>query len=711
MPDQARISNGKLSVGLCLRTGAWIELTNELTGENLIKNRIDTARTPILVMTNGDGGEFAAVPAEGETLPDCRPQITADGLSMTLRYPCLFQGDRPFPIAAELRFELSEDKPRLTMRARVIAAAEIRLQRCAFPCLCGVWLGQDHHDNVLVTPFRGGERISDPVGTLAGKPRSVDWRWQDYRWKHFLGGPYGKPEDGGRYVHEAEYAGGCSALFCDLSCSSGGMWLACADAEHAMRSLRFETRGTASPGLNFSFVHQASGNAWESPACTLALHGGNWLDAVDDWRAGVPEVPRRAQAAWFDSSPGLAAHYDLKYQSGEIVHRYADIPGLYAQAEELGLDHLLLAGWHRDGFDNGFPQYECDPELGREEALREAVRAVRNAGGHVSFYLNTRLCNTRYADRAALMEAAAERGAGGFPLVERYGSDRISFACMCPQEKLWREVIVEAASRLVSNIGADGLYLDQLAAAPPRRCRGGHGDPDGWNRGCCDMLREIRAACGPDTALIVEGIAESAGPQADGMLSMSLGSLDSGLFNEFYRYANPSHVLVEMMNPRKYSSMRPAHVALRSSYLMDRAFLLGSVFWVYDLEGDNSFRTDPPQHDRLRKVLRLKKEWLSSYGTGRYLDEKGILNTSAGVEVRCHGYPDGSLVLACANRTGTVGWADIRAFGPMRAVQRTLESPGAEGGVPCLQVDGGLRVTVPADELSLVRLEPEKRRG
>jgi len=710
MPDQVRISNGKLSVGFSVSSGAWIELTNELTGENLIKNRIDTARTPILVMPYQGDGNIVASPFTGETSPDCCLQISEDGLVLTAQYTFLYHMDLPFSATAELRFELSEDKPRLTMCARVTAATGGRLLRCAFPYLCGVWLGSDFRDNVLVTPFNGGECITNPVGTISGDPQSVNWRWQDYEWKHFLGGPYGEKDEGGKYVHEAEYAGGCSALFCDLFDNNGGMYLTCAGENHAMRAMRFETHGTACPGMNFSFIHQACGNTWESPNCTLALHEGNWLDAVDAWRADVSEVPRCPQASWFEKSPGLVAHYDLKYQSGEIVHRFLDIPYLYSQANALGLDHLLLAGWHRDGFDNGYPQYAVDPELGDEDDLRAAVHTIRDAGGHVSFYLNTRLCNIKYTDRAKLIEAAVERGADGSPIVERYGSDRISFTCMCPQEKAWREILVEAASRLVSSIGADGLYLDQLAAGPPRRCHGGHGDPDGWNRGCREMLMEIRAACGPNTAIIVEGTAESAGPLVDGMLAMSLGSLDSGLFNEFYRYANPSHILVEMMNPRKYSSMRPAHVALRSSFLMDRAFLLGSVFWVYDLEGDNSFRPDQPQHERLRKVLRLKKEWLLNYGSGRYLDEKRILKVSAGVEVKCHGYPDGVLILACANRTRTSGWVDLQSFGPARVFQRTLESPNAESGVYCQQIESGLRVTVPPDELSLIRLQPKRGR-
>ena len=49
MPDQIRVSNGRLSIGLSRRTGAWVELVCEATGENLVKNRRDAAMTPLQV--------------------------------------------------------------------------------------------------------------------------------------------------------------------------------------------------------------------------------------------------------------------------------------------------------------------------------------------------------------------------------------------------------------------------------------------------------------------------------------------------------------------------------------------------------------------------------------------------------------------------------------------------------------------------------------
>ena len=121
-----------------------------------------------------------------------------------------------------------------------------------------------------------------------------------------------------------------------------------------MRSLLVGTRGPDCPGVLFAFDHPARGEVWESPPCTVALHDGDWRDAVDAWRGARQDAPQ--SPGWFQKSAGLVAHYDFQYQSGEVVHRFAELPGLYDLARAQGLTHIMLAGWHEDGFDRGFPR-------------------------------------------------------------------------------------------------------------------------------------------------------------------------------------------------------------------------------------------------------------------------------------------------------------------------------------------------------------------
>jgi hypothetical protein len=97
------------------------------------------------------------------------------------------------------------------------------------------------------------------------------------------------------------------------------------------------------------------------------------------------------------------AHYDFQYQLGGLVHTFGDIPRLMQEAMDMGFNHLLLSGWHEDGFDYGFPHYKPNHLLGTEEDLKNAVAEAKRMGGHIAFYVNARLCNTLFEDTKELV--------------------------------------------------------------------------------------------------------------------------------------------------------------------------------------------------------------------------------------------------------------------------------------------------------------------
>ena len=700
MSDQIRFSNGRISIGLNAANGAWVELVDKTTGANLIKNRRDVLGSPLSVLLKNANG-YARL-FDG-TQAGFHPVIRVDGLKCEVIYPALQSEEREtVPIQVQVNFQLDETEASVDIWASVRCSGNAKLDTIRFPMIKGVWLGQDWRKNVLVTPINGGEKIVNPVEVLSTEPPTIEWRWQGYRWPHRLGGPCGHKESD-CWVRSAAMAGECAAAFADLYDEHGGVLMSLQDENHGMRALRIETGGRLSPGIGFGFEHPAQGQSWQSPVCTICLHEGCWREAVDLYRKDHYDTPQSPE--WFIQSAGLVAHYDFQYQSGEIIHRFADLPQLYRHTQEQGLDNIMLAGWHEGGFDRGFPCYRANELLGGHKALKEAVQSIRAQGGHVTFYINSRLCNTAYPEFAALVKNAAVRTADGEPTLEKYGSDELVFACMSPQAKAWRETIVDAARYLVHEIGADGLYLDQLSAATPQRCYGDGQELDGWNRGCRQLLQEVRAAVGPEIMLLIQGVSQMTGPLCDGMLTGTLTYLYSGGFTAFYRYLQPDHVLADMMVPRRFSAMRPEAVAMLSSYVMDRAFVEGSFVWVYDLEGDNTFRLDPPQHERLRKMLLLRRAWLKHYGPGRYRDEEGIYAPRA--MVRRFTLKNGNVLLACANEKQEAAEVIISLPWPASAAYRSMEAPETEKPLSCDFANGQLKLTLPQTALCVIHLFKE----
>ena len=218
---------------------------------------------------------------------------------------------------------------------------------------------------------------------------------------------------------------------------------------------------------------------------TLALHGGSWYEGAEIYKSSRPAPDAPRDHGWFGDSIAVCAHYDFKYQNGGVVHTFADIPVLMADtASEQGGDHLLISGWHTDGFDNGFPDYRADPELGSADDLRRRWTKAHERG-RVRFLLY------QYAavqPKIRPFADAARRGsaikADGKPYDELYGDDTLAFNTMCASSEVWQKHLLDAIRYLVE-LGADGVYLDQLAMAAPRVChdrRHGHGLYD-WTSG------------------------------------------------------------------------------------------------------------------------------------------------------------------------------------------------------------------------------------
>ena len=254
---------------------------------------------------------------------------------------------------------------------------------------------------------------------------------------------------------------------------------------------------------------------------------------------------------------------------------------------------------------------------------------------------------------------------------------------------------------LTHNIGADSMYLDQLAMGSGQLCyhpeHTEHADsPAMWNLGYRRMLAQMREGYDESgMGLIYEGVSDLYGWGASGQLITTMFSQFSGASPEIYKYTFPDQILVDMMNPRRNSGMRAEHVARLSTFLL-RAFVVGSYLWVYDLEMDNTFRRDPEQYARLQRITALRSAWLEAYGQGTFRDDVGLGAVSGGLLAKRFDLAEGALV-ACANEKHLPGafvevlWAGERcptcAFAPTacptRSARAPSKSPRARAASPC----------------------------
>ncbi len=721
-------TNGLVSVAVDALSGELLELTLERTGDNLIKNHIADAPVPLRAELYIGEAKHVACPARYAQIREdaaLAPKIAIDQATdharVTIDYPALVSAEGTFPIAARITIDLPAGECRTLWNLSIQHhEADMEVQRVLFPYVSGMWLGDTWEDDTLVMPLHAGERVVNPVETLSAKPRAIQWKWQEYRYTYPIGGPYGVPDERGAYVHELPYSGAGSMLWLDLydEGENAGLYLTCRNEGFAMKAIRAETFGADSPGMGVSVVHYPClrAGAWQSEACVIALHEGNWHWAADDYRAYREAIPRPTASGhrpkWFEKSPGLVTHYDLQYQSGGIVHKYSDIPALYEKALAMGIDHVMFAGWHEGGFDCGFPEYRFNPNLGTEQEFIDAIQTVRKAGGHVAFYLNSRLCNISLPERQETVKNSTVMHRDGSLQVEKYGAADISFASFCNQDPVWREEFVGRIKYLTDTVGADSMYLDQMAMAQSLLCyHPGHtehaGNPAGWNQGYEKMLAAMRANYDKDgMAMLYEGCSDIHGPGVSGQLISTMFWTYSGAYPEVYKYTFPDQILVDMMNPRRNTGMRAEHIARKSTFLLYRAFVVGSYLWIYDLEWDNTFDRDPEQAARLRKQIALRRAWLENYGQGRFVDTVGLGPVPEGMLVKRFEL-DGGVLIAYANEKHvpgqwTVDWPYEREPSVMmRTDERPLEEVPASYSFRVQNGKGIVTLNAPPQELAV----------
>ena len=674
-------TNGIVSLAFDAASGEMLDFVRESTADNLLKNYIPRSGSLLngLLLTN-DGDirfyppRYAEIRQDSSLSPKVEVCQLEKEASVRIHYPALISENGRLPLSADILIWLPENDCRTFWSLSLDNRTGCELDDVAFPAVDGVWLGESWQNDILVYPQFAGCRIDNPTEQLASDPQLIHWKWQEYIYEYNIGQATGVKDDRGAYVLRLNYSGRASMTWMDLYDpeEGTGLYIACRNSGLRMKALRMESFGKTDPGTGLAVLHRPGvrDGMWQSDECVLAFHEGDWHWAADDYRAWFRTLPRRISGvmrpAWFEKSPGLMAHYDFQYQGGGIVHTFRDIPGLMKKALDMGFSHLLLAGWNEDGFDFGFPHYTPNHRLGTEQELKDALSACREMGGHVCFYINSRLCNTGFRDQQERIRESAVMNRDGSLFIEKYGADDISFASLCINDTAWRRHLASTVRYLTREIGADGMYLDQLAMATSCKCyHPGHtehaGNPCAWNQGYEKLLGALAEDCAPEgMALIYEGCNDAFGPYSGGQLISELHCPFRGRMPEVYKYTFPEQILVDMMNPRRHSAMRPEHVARHSTELLHNAFTMGAYFWCYDLEWDNNWRDDPEQGERLKRFVALRKSWLECCGQGTFTDTVGILDCPAGQQVRRF-LLDGGMLLACASGQGlhgsvTVSW-------------------------------------------------------
>ncbi len=379
-------------------------------------------------------------------------------------------------------------------------------------------LEQVRFPRVMNIPRQENERLAVPVwmGQETAEPRKV-----------FAG------EKGAGRREQWPYPGILSMQCLAFYRQDGpGLYLACDDTAAFNKTFAFF--GDGEGRLGCEVVHlpapsPALGHGWRLPyAVELGPFAGDWFTAAERYRAwATNQVWARESRLARGQVPDWVRHTSL------WVWNRGRSPGVLGPAvalrEALGLPvSVFWHWWHGCAYDTGFPEY-LPPREGAESFTNALARAQAE-GIHALVYMNQRLwgMTTRsWTNEAA--ERFAVKGADGTVHPEIYNTfTRQACATMCMGTEFWRQKYAGLAERAVTELGVNGIYMDQ--ACTSRACYDpAHGHPVGggayWMESFRALEGNLRRRCDLGREAVVlagEGCGEPWLPYLDLMLSLQV---------------------------------------------------------------------------------------------------------------------------------------------------------------------------------------------
>ncbi len=424
----------------------------------------------------------------------------------------------------------------------------------------------------------------------------------------------------------------CDAAMCWFGVESGGHFLYVGRHDGQFRS------ATLAAGLNprnghprmilsiSNYMLVQPGEILESAHSVISLNEGDWRTgsdiygnwARDNWYS-VPEKPE-----WVQDMPGWQ-RIILRHQYGEVFFRYEDLPRIYEEGMKYGLNTLLVFGWWKGRFDNGYPRYEADPELGGEQGLKDAIARVRQLGGHVALYTNGVLIDitTDYYRETGRKICRKDIDLNEYREHYQFSNDGMllrsygykSFISACQATDQWQEKLLENGRTKLS-FGPDSIFYDQMGGHLPKICfdethkHGRRGDTEAKWR--IENMDAIVRLCGPEVAYGTEQCVDAFAPHVHYHHGCQYGNFyGETAFPEMFLRTFPEPIMSDrFLHDDRDDFKRILNYSFAYGFRFDVSIYRGRKSIISDLPGYASY---------VRKLLDMKKMYSGYFYRGRFV--------------------------------------------------------------------------------------------
>ena len=375
------------------------------------------------------------------------------------------------------------------------------------------------------------------------------------------------------------------------------------------------------------FPFAKKGETVTTTECFVSLNEGDWRKGSDIYGSYArknwytpPVVPE-----WVKSFTGWQ-RIILRHQFGEINFMYEDLPKIYENGKKYGLDMLMVFGWWKGRFDNGYPVYEPDDALGGAEKLAEAIAKVQSMGGRVALYTNGQLIdvNTDYYREIGYKICRIDIDGNDYRDHYRFGNDGTtlrafgykSFVTACPANEEWQNRLV-MHEKMKLAYGCDSAFFDQIGGAAPLPCfnedhfHGARADEcEIWR---VEAFKKMNENCPEGKALGTEMVNDMVLSYAHYIHGIQLGAVfGPNCFPEMFMRTFPEVIQTDrFVHDNKEGTDRS----------LGHAFVHGFRLDVCPWRGRTDISSIPELGEKLLKLLTLKEKYRRFFYEGRYVCE------------------------------------------------------------------------------------------
>lgn len=430
------------------------------------------------------------------------------------------------------------------------------------------------------------------------------------------------------------YPANCSMAWFGLQTGGHFLYLGKQDTRYETQLF---TTGVSPRGCDPQLVMTTSqlpyakgGEALTTMRCFVSLNEG-------DWRTGSDIYGNYARANWYtpptipDWVKDMTGWQRIicRSQYGDVNFTYADLPRAYREGQKAGLNFLMVFGWWRGRFDNGYPVYEPDDELGGADGLRAAIKEIQDMGGRVALYTNGqlidvatdfyrekghRLCRididgNEYRDHYRFGNAGTSIRTFGYK----------SFVTACAGTPEWIDLQLEHED-LKFSFGADSAFYDQIGAFAPMPCfceDHPHGNrPAQQEEGRRSCLKAIHARCPEGRAIGTEMATDVLLPYVHYIHGAQIGPI-------FYENAFPAMLLrtfPEMVHTDRFVHDDKPGV----ERLLNHAFIYGFRFDVSPWRGRTDISSMPRLTGLVKKLVDLREQYREFFYHGTFVCDTDV---------------------------------------------------------------------------------------